>query len=112
MILFLNALTKLSGINFRNPARTIKSILKSLRITSRSSKEKNPSFLPTLYTGIEKFLAISNAGQYNLSPTTALTSIKFLSAGESSTARRFEPRPETKTASANTLPLNYFGKTT
>lgn len=61
---------------------------------------------------MENFLAKSNAGQLSLSPITDLTSIKFFRLGESSIARKFEPRPETKTETVNTFLLNYLDKTT
>ncbi len=54
---------------------------------------------------MENCFAISKAGQSALSLKTALTSARCFSFGESRIAFRFEPRPETKTATTKVLSI-------
>ena len=54
---------------------------------------------------MENCFAILKAGQSALSLKTALTSVMWLSFWESRIAFRFEPRPETKTATTKVLSI-------
>ncbi len=54
---------------------------------------------------MEFFFAIVKAGHSALSLITAFTITSFLSFGEFKIASRFEPLPETKTATLNTIAL-------